>query len=183
MDEELLLQRAGKGDLDAFGDLVHLHQGRVRGFLRRLCRDHALADDLAQECFLQAWRKLADYRGQGTFSAWLCSIAYRGFLQSLRGSRHAEAATARYDDSREEAAPAQEICMLQQRALERAMQRLSAGEAAAITLNITLGYSHGEVAAILALPLGTVKSLIARGLPKLRAALSAPATGADHEDQ
>ena len=186
LDEHLLLQRAGLGDLDAFGALVGLHQGRVRGFLRRLCRDHALADDLAQDCFLQAWRKLGDYREQGSFNAWLCSIAYRCFLQSLRKRRREDTAAVQYEhectDEEAEGGTAHRSAR-EHRALERAMQALKPDEAAAITLHITLGYSHGDVASILSLPLGTVKSLIARGLPRLRAALMAPANGVNHEPQ
>lgn len=179
-DESHLLKAAMQHDIDAFGALVTLHQGRVRGFLRRLCRDHSNADDLAQESFLLAWRKLKDYRAQGSFSAWLCSIAYRCFLQSRRSHKREVEMTMLYGlhhdaDATEESQP------LLQRTLERAMATLSEQEAAAITLNVTLGYSHSEVATILELPLGTVKSLIARGLPKLRMVLSHPVTGADHE--
>jgi RNA polymerase sigma factor (sigma-70 family) len=179
-DESQLLKAAMQHDIDAFGALVSLHQARVRGFLRRLCRDHASADDLAQESFLLAWRKLKDYRAQGSFNAWLCSIAYRCFLQSRRSHKREVEMTQLYGlqhcaDETDEAQP------LLQRTLERAMATLSGQEAAAITLNITLGYSHSEVATILELPLGTVKSLIARGLPKLRAVLTHPATGENHE--
>jgi len=68
-----------------FGVLVRTHQSKVRGFLRRLTRgDAALADDLAQETFLEAHRKLAQYRGEGSFGSWLCGIAWSRFLMERR---------------------------------------------------------------------------------------------------
>jgi RNA polymerase sigma factor (sigma-70 family) len=183
-DEERLVHRARLGDVEAFGALVRLHQGRIRGFLRRLCRDHALADDLAQECFLLAWRRIADCREAARLNAWLCSIAYRCFLQALRRQRR-DASTMRLDAQRALDDDTHENgghSAREQRALERAMQSLKPEEAAALTLHVSLGYSHGEVASILALPLGTVKSLIARGLPRLRAALNTALEGVHHED-
>lgn len=185
LDEQGLLLLARQGNVAAFGNLVRLHQGRIRGFLRRLCRDPALADDLAQECFLQAWRKIGDFRDQGAFSAWLCSIGYRCFLQSQRRRRREDMAAVQYEGEHTvdetDSGDAQHSAR-EHRALEHAMQTLKPEEAAAITLHITLGYSHSDVAGILNLPLGTVKSLIARGLPRLRAALMAPAAGAHHEE-
>ncbi len=181
-DEHALLAAAQRDDVAAFGQLVRLQQGRVRGFLRRLCGDHALADDVAQERFLLAWRRLRDFRGEGSFGAWLCGIAYRRFLQSQRRQRRETVLNEAHAREWQEAGPMLETPALQQRALERAMTHLNSQEAAAITLNITLGYSHAEVAGILGLPLGTVKSLINRGLPKLRAILTSSA-GVSHEDQ
>ncbi len=180
-EEAALLQRAMHHDHAAYAALVLHHQGRVRGFLRRLCRDHAQADDLAQECFLLAWRKLPDLREHSRLGAWLFSIAYRCFLQALRNHERQEAVTGEYAllSACEESAEAQ-VDSLQQRELERAMLQLHPQEAAAISLHFTLGHSHSEIADILRLPLGTVKSLIARGLPKLRELLGSH-TGTRHD--
>ncbi len=77
MSAERLLREAAAGDAAAFNALVREHQSKVRGFLRRLTRgDAALADDLGQETFLEAWRKIAQYRGDGSFSGWLCGITW-----------------------------------------------------------------------------------------------------------
>ena len=63
-------------------------------FLLRLCRDSATADDLAQDCFLHAWEKLASFRGDGAFAGWLMRIAWTTFLQSKRRSdRYREVVT------------------------------------------------------------------------------------------
>src|SRR6201996_6937105 len=85
MSAEGLVRGAAAGDAAAFGALVREHQSRVRGFLRRLTRgDAALADDLAQETFLEAFRKIAQYRGEGSFGGWLCGIAWSRFLMERR---------------------------------------------------------------------------------------------------
>ena len=154
----------------AFGRLVREHQSKVRGFLRRLTRgDAALADDLAQETFLEAYRKLAQYRGEGSFSSWLCGIAWSRFLMDRR-KRKEEPLDEMDEQAGADPAPAS-IARLD---LERAMARLSAEERAALTLCYALGHSHGEAAEILSLPLGTVKSHVLRGREKLKALL-------DHE--
>ena len=86
--DDSLAQRARSGDASAFGALVREHQSKVRGFLRRLTRgDAALADDLAQETFLEAHRKIAQFRGEGSFGAWLCGIAWSRFLMERRKRR------------------------------------------------------------------------------------------------
>ncbi len=84
-------------DRQAFNQLVLRHQGTVRALLRRLCRGNAAqADDLAQETFLLAWRKLAQFRAEARFSTWLFRIAHNCFLQAYRqqpaGDRHDEQA-------------------------------------------------------------------------------------------
>lgn len=74
-------------DTASFGALVREHQSALRGFLRRLTRgDHALADDLAQETFLEAHRKLAQFRGDSAFAPWLYAIAWSRFLMTASRS-------------------------------------------------------------------------------------------------
>jgi len=164
MNESDLIARAAGGDTAAFGVLVRQNQSPLRGFLRRLTRaDHALADDLAQETFLEAWRKLSQYRGEGSFTGWLTRIAWSRFLMEAR-KRKPELM---------EDLPEQNIETSPDTALdlESAMRRISAAERATLTLCYALGHSNEEAAAILEMPLGTVKSHILRGREKLRALL------------
>ena len=89
-DSALVARVLAGDDRHAFAALVRRHQGPVRALLRRLCKgDDAFADDLAQETFLQAHRKLEQFRGDARFSTWIYRIAYNSFLMAIR-SRHEE---------------------------------------------------------------------------------------------
>jgi RNA polymerase sigma factor (sigma-70 family) len=161
----LALRAATGGDVMLFGEIVRRLQGRVRAFCLRLTKgDHALADDIAQETFLAAHRKIGQYRGDGSFAGWLYRIAWTRFRMHARNSRQTE----ELDDDMA-GANADPHAKLD---LERAMARLAAPERAALTLCYALEFSHGEAAAILELPLGTLKSHVQRGREKLRALLS-----------
>jgi RNA polymerase sigma-70 factor (ECF subfamily) len=163
----LLVQRARSGDVTAFGALVRQHQSRVRGFLRRLTRgDAALANDLAQETFLEAHRKIGQFRAEGTFDAWLCGIAWSRFLMERR--RRKEEPLESPDEAASVDTASASVARLD---LEKAMARLAPAERAALTLCYAHGHSHGEAAEILAMPLGTVKSHVLRGREKLKAML------------
>ena len=171
MDEEGLVGRAALGDAAAFAGLVRQHQSRLRGFLRRLTRgDASLADDLAQESFLEAWRKLAQFRGEGSFAGWLLRIAWTRYLMEAR-RRKLEPLDEAHEsgDGPEFQIPATNLDARLD--LESALRRLSSAERAGLTLCYALGYSNEEASAILDLPLGTLKSHIARGRAKLKALL------------
>jgi len=164
MNEAALLALAATGDSAAFGALVRQHQSRLRGFLRRLARgNHALADDLAQETFLEAWRKIGQFRADGTFSGWLARIAYRRYLMWAR-QRKLEPLDGVADDVEAHSGPPPELRL----DLEKAMTRLSLPERAALTLCYALEYTQEEAADTLEMPLGTLKSHVARGREKLR---------------
>jgi RNA polymerase sigma-70 factor (ECF subfamily) len=155
-------RRAATGDVAAFGALVRQHQSSVRGFLRRLTKgNHALADDLAQETFLEAYRKIAQFQGQGSFTGWLYAIAWSRFLMENR-KRKLEP----LDDMDERVAPAIDPAIKLD--LEKAMALLRAPERAALTLCFAMGMPHEEAAAAMGVPLGTLKSHVARGREKLK---------------
>jgi RNA polymerase sigma-70 factor (ECF subfamily) len=162
MNESDLIASAAAGDAVAFGLLVRQHQSRLRGFMRRLTRgDHALADDLAQETFLEAWRKIAQFRGEGSFAGWLARIGWSRYLMAAR-QRKLEPLDEQSDVPQPAGDPNARLD------LESAMMRLSAAERAALTVCYALGHSNEEGADILAMPLGTLKSHITRGREKLR---------------
>lgn len=142
----------------------------VRAQLRRLLHgDQARADDLAQETFLLAWRKLDQFRGEARFSTWLYRIAYSCFLQARRkGSSAADDIDRDAPDQRISPPDAADLRL----DVERAMRRLSATEQEVLLHVVQLGLSHDEAAYVLAMPLGTVKSHMNRGKARLRALLA-----------
>jgi len=154
----------------AFEQLMRRHQGMVRAQLRRLLHgDEAGADDLAQEAFLLAWRKLDQFRGDARFSTWLYRIAYTCFLQTNRKKADAFE-NADGDEQETLAAPVQSVDL--QVDLTRAMRRLSPAEQDVLLHCVQLGLSHEEAAYVLAMPLGTVKTHATRGKAKLQKWLS-----------
>ena len=163
MDERAIIARATAGDPVALGSIVKAYQSRIRGFALRLTAgNHALADDLAQDTFIEAFRKLDQFRGEGTFVGWLYRIAYSRFLMHQRRRKFASA-----EDAPEPSAES-ETGDMARLDLERGMARISPEERAALTLCYALGHSNEEAAVILGLPLGTVKSHILRGREKLK---------------
>jgi RNA polymerase sigma-70 factor (ECF subfamily) len=175
--DHALIARALGNDQDAFGELVRRHQGRVRAQLRSLMRgDLAAADDVAQETFLTAWRKLHQFRGDARFSTWLYRIAYSRFLKTL--PRRDAAAEEHVDgDLRAHLTPTRAVEL--QLDIECAMQALSPHERIVLMHCVQLGLSHEEAAYALAMPLGTVKTHATRGKVKLRALLADWQDGAE----
>jgi RNA polymerase sigma-70 factor (ECF subfamily) len=170
-DIERAASRAASGDDIAFGFLVRQFQGRIRAFLLRMTKgNHALADDLAQETFLEAFRKIAQFRAEGTFQSWLYRIAYSRFLMEVRKQKP-ESGELPEDVATPDTRSASDVRL----DLERAMTKLSPPERAALTLCYAMEFSNSEAADILAMPVGTVKSHVLRGREKLKAVLEGAA--------
>jgi RNA polymerase sigma factor (sigma-70 family) len=146
----------------AFTALVRRHERRVRAFLGRIA-GRAAGDDLAQETFLKAWRAARSWRGEGSYEGWLLRIGWRLFLTSRRARR--EEPDEQADRADAASGPALRIDV------DRALAALPARERAAAILCFGEGWSHAEAAAILDVPLGTLKSLAARAKAALAAAL------------
>ena len=171
-DAELITRTLTLDDRSAFGELVLRHQSTVRNFLRHLTHgDAALADDLAQETFVQAYRGLAHFRGTASFSTWLLGIAHNHWRNARRRQR--DHATLDGASGPEFAVPSTTPLSDMQHDLAIALRQLSAEEQLALHLGYQQGLSHGEIAALLDWPLGTVKTHLARSKEKLRHLLAA----------
>jgi RNA polymerase sigma-70 factor (ECF subfamily) len=174
VDEDWALnQRVIGGDRAAFQLLVLRHEGRLRAFLARAAGCDA--DDLAQEAFVRAWQRAGDYRRQGSYAAWLMGIGWRLFLDQRRTARRREGLAAAGDDAPTSTDPrgASDAAI----DADRLLAGLSPPERAALTLCFGHGCSHGEAAAIMGVPLGTLKSLVLRGRAKAQTLIGEGADG------
>ena len=168
------LARAREGDRHAFARLVRGHQSRVRLQLRRLTHgDAALADDLAQETFVQAWLHLAEFRGDARLATWLHRIALTRFLQHARRPRLPTAWCDPDADDRAEPGHDPRAAEALARDVERALQALTEIQRLAVVHCFHLDLSHAEAAQVLGLPLGTLKSHLDRAKSRLRELLGA----------
>jgi len=167
-DADLIARVLSREDHNAFGELVRRYQSPVRAFLTRMARgDSHLADDLAQETFLKAWKKLPSYRGGARVSTWLFGIAINEFRSSIRAKREIAADDlAEFESEPFAPLPASNTCLRLD--LTEALKRITSEERAAILLCCQNGLSHEEAAQALGCPLGTVKTNILRGKEKLK---------------
>jgi RNA polymerase sigma factor (sigma-70 family) len=164
----MLVVLASRGDEAAFAELVRRRQAWVRGLLRRLSGDAALADDLAQEAFLHAWRKLAGLRDPGAFGAWLRRVTVNIWLQHARRRRirmDAIDESPKALNATSEGGMAHAAIRID---LASALEKLRPAERLCLVLSYAEGMSHNEIADATGLPLGTVKSHVARATAKLR---------------
>lgn len=163
--------RDGRRREAAFSELVRRRQSGLRNLLRRLCRDRALADDLAQHALLQAWRSLRNLKSVTAFGGWLRQVAVNVWLNHLRTapprtqSIESDAAV----DAEQAVTPAASEAL----DLDRALGQLASDERLCVVLAYHEGMSHSEISGATGLPLGTVKSHIKRGAERLRSLLHA----------
>jgi RNA polymerase sigma-70 factor (ECF subfamily) len=169
-DIDLVARVLANDDRHAFAALVGRHQSAVRGLLRRLTAgDAALADDLAQETFLRAYRNLKTWRGEGKLSTWLYRIAWNSWASVARRTPAPEPQAP---------APAPDAAdtLIDRHDLARALAGLRDDERSALALAYGQDVSHEEAAAILDCPVGTLKTNILRGKEKLRRLLAPEGT-------
>jgi RNA polymerase sigma-70 factor (ECF subfamily) len=166
--DELLVLLARDRNQKAFAVLVERHQTWLRNLLRRLSHDRALADDLAQQVLMQAWDALPNLHAGQALSAWLKTIAVHTWLKHLRRK------DPLFNLSRDAVVPEQAVENTSGMALDlnRALAQLGEAVRLCVVLTYHEGLSHGAIAQITGLPLGTVKSHINRGSAQLRAYLA-----------
>ncbi|MCG9916500.1 MAG: RNA polymerase sigma factor [Phenylobacterium sp.] len=163
-----LASLAAAGDRQAFGELVRRHGSAVRALLRRMGVTTSEADDLAQDAFILAFESIAEFRGEGTFGAWVKKIAARACIRRVQRDKRLRARLEANDPVRDNGAPDHGRRM----DLDEALKGLGEAERLCISLCYGAGLSHAEAAEALNLPLGTVKSHVKRGLDKLRVRLA-----------
>ena len=169
MDDAAIVRAARAGDREAFMQLVRVHQAGVRALASGLLGDRALAEDVAQEAFLRAWRGLPRFRGEAAFATWLYRIVRRVVA----------------DEARRPAlrtVPIDEVPALADRRagdpalrgdLDQALAALEPAQREAFLLVVVLGLSYQEVGDMTGAPVGTVASRVFRARARLAAALGA----------
>ena len=166
---------AQAGDRLAFGELVRRHGSGVRGLLRRMGAPAALADDVAQDAFLAAYERIAEFRGQGAFAGWIKRIAARLYLRRCRRQGRLAALDGHETAGATPGWVGGEASAGQRIDLDGALNALSAAERLCVSLCCGAGFTQAEAAETLKLPLGTVKSHVRRGLDKMKILLGPPA--------
>ncbi|MFG3409472.1 sigma-70 family RNA polymerase sigma factor [Streptomyces sp. NPDC048142] len=179
-DLKELMGQVALGDQDAFASVYDRAMGPVLGTVRAVLRDHAQSEEVAQEIMVELWRTAARYRpDRGTAINWILTLAHRRAVDRVRS---AEAAAARdhkaalldrtpaYDTVAE-----QVETRLEREQVRRCMRTLTEIQRQAVTLAYYRGLTYREVAEILTLPLGTVKTRMRDGLIRLRDCLGVTA--------
>jgi RNA polymerase sigma-70 factor (ECF subfamily) len=157
------VQRVLSGDVRAFEGIVHRWQGPLVNMAWRYCRDRGRAEELAQEAFLRAWRGLASWRGESSFSTWLFALAANVYRNDLK---RVPTVTVPMEDSPEPAGPALQHDELAERSHNESVRRAVLALPMRYREPVILYYFHemdvGAAARTLRLPEGTVKARLAR---------------------
>jgi RNA polymerase sigma-70 factor, ECF subfamily len=177
-----------KGDLDAFEWLYKNHRQRVYSTCLRMTRDRSVAEDLTQEAFMQAFRRVKDFRSESMFGTWLHRIAITTTLMYFRRQKTTLPAEQSFDagpENGDRQSPHERIGRrdaglsgtVDRLALQRAMDQLASGYRMVFILHDVEGYEHAEVAELLGCTAGNSKSQLHKARVALRKTLtSAPAS-------
>ena len=161
VDDDVLVSAARAGDTAAFAELVRRHQGLVYRVALRMLGSDADAQDAAQDTFVRAWRGLHGFRGQSTVATWLYRIVTNRCLNLIAARREtAELAEDTVSGSQDTERLVEQIAQLD--AISRAVVALPPDQRAALVLRDYEGLSYEEVAEILQISVGAVKSRLHR---------------------
>ena len=180
-DETTLIAEAKAGNPEAFHWLYEKHYRRVFALCWRMVGNHALAEELTQDTFLQVFRRLNTFRGDSRFSTWLHRIAVNETLMSLRRRQHIveELPLEEPDDEVNRPNQIERLEVVDRRLassndrvrLEHAISQLPSGYAAIFVLHDVFGYAHHEIAELLGCTVGNTKSQLHKARMRLRSML------------
>jgi RNA polymerase sigma-70 factor, ECF subfamily len=168
----IIVERARRGDADAFEQLYREHSGWVYALARRMAEDETLAKDMTQEIFIRLWQKIDSFRGESEFATWFRRLAINVCLNKVGDERRRTKRVFITDDvaSFETAAKARapEVGI----DLERAIRGLPAHARTVFVLHEVEGYKQREIADMTGVAEGTVKSQLHRARKLLQAAIN-----------
>jgi RNA polymerase sigma-70 factor (ECF subfamily) len=172
VDQRGLVERARRGDHDAFAVLVGASVARLDAAARLILRDPDLARDAVQEGFIGAWRNLPTLRDPDRFEAWLRRLVVRACIDTLRrrGRRPIEVELSPLETP---AVTDLASIVADRDLLDAALRRLRPEWRAVVVLHYYLGLPLPDVASTLGIPTGTAKSRLHRSLQEMRAAIDA----------
>ena len=175
LGEGELVDRARRGDVDAFEQLYREHSPRVFALCLRLAADPVAARELVQDVFVRAWEALPRFRADASITTWLHRIAVNAMLERRRSDRRRTARVALVDDEDEvgvldAGVPAADVGTAID--LERAIASLPPGVRRAFVLHDVEGYTHEEIAGMTGLAAGTLRAQLHRARQLLIRALS-----------
>jgi RNA polymerase sigma-70 factor, ECF subfamily len=180
LSEAEAIEKAKQGDAEAFEVLYNLHKRRVYSLCLRMTANTAEAEDLAQEAFLQLFRKIATFRGESAFSTWLHRMAVNVVLMQLRKKGLSvvpleDTVETEEDTPKKEpgAADSKLVGSIDRLQLERAIDRLPPGYRTVFVLHDVEGYEHNEIADIVGCSIGNSKSQLHKARLKMRDLLRA----------
>ena len=175
LTEAEAIERAKQGDAGAFEFLYHLHKRRVYSLCLRMTGNPASAEDLAQEAFLQLFRKIGTFRGESAFSTWLHRMSVNVVLMQLRKKSLPvvpidDALDGDEDAPRKEpGAPDERLAgSIDRLHLQRAVDELPPGYRTIFVLHDVEGFEHNEIAAMVGCSIGNSKSQLHKARIKLR---------------
>ena len=174
--ELTLVQRAQRGDEEAFATLFQLHKRRVYSVCLLMTKDVAEAEDLTQEAFLQVFRKVESFRGDSAFSTWLYRVAVNTVLMRLRRRKSPPVVSLDEPVSPDSPSLRHEFGKtdlnlsgtIDRIALHRAIEELPAGCRKIFVLHAVQGYQHQEIAQVLRCSIGNSKSQLYKAKMKMR---------------
>lgn len=171
MDEAALIARAQRGDQVALANLLQMHYLTVKKYLVTVTFDRSLAEDLTQETVIRAIQRIGQFGGRSKFSTWLISIATNLYLDWLRKEKRQQRVLTEAGEALRMAPTTTE----QQGAVDEMLvrvQELPRDVSLPLIMKHYYGYTYEEIAEVMAIPAGTVKSRIFNGIRALRRGLA-----------
>lgn len=172
MSDHALAIAAGQGDMGAFEQLYERHNRRVYSLCFRMTQNAAEAEDLAQEAFIQLFRKIGSFRGESAFTTWLHRLTVNQVLMHFRKKSVKLERTTEEGETPEQVVQGTQnpntMPVIDRIALDRALAQLPPGYREVFVLHDVEGHEHGEIARMLGVAEGTSKSQLHKARMKLR---------------